>query len=68
MHGGAGTLPNHTNATLARCSVETQSIVVLTLQQRLSKCVAEFVSEPPALAVEKAAKLPLFLRERFQLC
>lgn len=39
-----------------------------TLQQRLAKCVAEFVSEPPALAVEKAAKLPLFLRERFQLC
>lgn len=68
LHGGAGTLPNHTNATLARCSVETQCIVVLTLQQRLAKCVAEFVSEPPALAVEKAAKLPLFLRERFQLC
>ena len=40
----------------------------MTLQQRLAKCVAEFVSEPPALAVEKAAKLPLFLRERFQLC
>ena len=30
--------------------------------------MAEFVSEPPALAVEKSAKLPLFLRERFQLC
>jgi len=41
---------------------------VLSLQQRLAKYVAEFVGEPPTLAVEKAARLPLFLRERFQLC
>jgi DNA-binding MarR family transcriptional regulator len=41
---------------------------VTVLQQRLATYVADLVSEPPALAKEKAAGLPLFLRERFQLC
>ena len=30
--------------------------------------MAELAGEPPSLAVEKAARLPLFLREGFQLC
>lgn len=41
---------------------------MLALQQQLAKYVAELVGEPPALAEEKAAGLPLYLRERFQLC
>lgn len=41
---------------------------MLTLQQSLAKNLAEFLGEPPALEAEKASKLPLFLRERFQLC
>ncbi len=48
--------------------METECIVVLTLQQRLAQHVAELVGEPPSWAMEKAAGLPLFLRERFQLC
>lgn len=39
-----------------------------TLQQRLVSYVAELLGEPPSLEAEKASKLPLFLRERFQLC
>ena len=61
-------IPNHTNATLAWCIVEPQCIIVLTLQQRLAKYVAELLGEPPSLETEKASKLPLFLRERFELC
>ncbi len=45
-----------------------QCIVVLTLQQRLAKYCAELLGESPALGAEKAPKLPLFLRERFQFC
>ena len=41
---------------------------MLSLQQRLVKYVAELVGEAPTLAEEIGAGLPLFLRERFQLC
>ena len=40
---------------------------MLSLQQLLVKYVTQLVGEAPALAEEKAAGLPLFLRERFQL-
>ncbi len=41
---------------------------MLLLQPRLVNYLAELMGEAPALAEEKAAGLPLFLRERFQLC
>ena len=40
---------------------------MLPLQQRLLKYLTEFVGEPTPLAAENSKRLPLFLRERFQL-
>jgi len=40
---------------------------VLPLPQRLLKYLAEFVGEPSPLVAENSKRLPLFLRERFQL-
>jgi DNA-binding MarR family transcriptional regulator len=47
--------------------LQTSVSIVLTLEQRLSNYLANFVGEPLVLTGEKAPKLPLFLRERFDL-
>lgn len=39
-----------------------------SLQQCLAGYIGEFVRDPSPVTLEKAPKLPLFLRERFQLC
>jgi hypothetical protein len=39
-----------------------------TLQQSLATYIGDFVGNSPTMALEKAARLPLYLRERFQLC
>ena len=62
------TIPNKKTLHLRRVALKRSALSCWTLQQSLTKHLAEFLGEPPALEAEKASKLPLFLRERFQLC